>query len=280
MTLFSVQIPYQSLLFEGNGFSLVNDNNFYSLHFILLVISTYLLYQNQIKKTTFIAVNFLSVINIVASSSRRGYVLYCIVFILLIIIAIHKKCKCSKTIIYNCFGLIFTILISSASFFLTNIFYTPETSYLNKEKYHRLFSIIDNSISFQEFDINLQKIYSNRVFGDNDNDNLFFNGNLEHGITNWGSANAPQLNIVSTIKIDNENGYNYLRTERISGDGYFQVIYYGRPIYYHKGITYNLSFKYRTAENEKAQFDIGWWTYDNNNWLNQLPKKIIYDTCN
>lgn len=281
MTLFSVQIPYQSLLFEGNGFSLVNDNNFYSLHFILLtIISTWLFSQKQIKRLTYLTFNLIAIINIIACTSRRGYVLYCIVFLSVFIYATRTKNNCKKIIICNSLILIGLATIGILSFFFTNLFYKPESSLIKKERYHKLYSLIDKNVTLEEFDIKLQKSYYNRVFKGDDNNNLFFNGNLEYGITNWGCANEPKLNIASTIKIGNENNHNYIRTERLSGDGYFQVIYYGRPILYHKDVTYNLTFKYRSEGNENAQFNIGWWAFENGIWINQLPKNVIHDTCN
>ena len=67
---FSVQ--FASMAFEGDGWALVNDNNFYALFFIIaLVLAFRLFVKMQINTFEYIAVFVLSLVNIIASVSRR-----------------------------------------------------------------------------------------------------------------------------------------------------------------------------------------------------------------
>ena len=95
MSIFGITLPLSNILFEGTGYSLVNDNNFYSIFFVISVIlSNQLLLQRHINKIEHLVINVVAVINIVVNISRRAYVLYVLVLVIMAAIVVFKKYDC------------------------------------------------------------------------------------------------------------------------------------------------------------------------------------------
>lgn len=106
---------------------------------------------------------------------------------------------------------------------------------------------------------------------DDDKINLLYNSNFEHGLKFW-SKSSPDL--IQHDLIDSQFG-KALRVSRKEGTGYWQLVYQGRDLFYHKGVTYNFRFKFRVVEGGEAPFNIGWWLPEENKNPFNLKKDII-----
>lgn len=108
--------------------------------------------------------------------------------------------------------------------------------------------------------------------------NLIDNGNFINGYTNWHST-APDK-----VKYELVNSIygKAIRISRSNGAGHWTLQYNGREIYYYKGVTYRLKFKYRVVKGEKKPFNVGWNVIDNGKNLYNLRNntKILKDGWN
>ena len=97
LSMKGIILPLNKVFFEGNGFALVRDNNFYSLFFIIIIIiSEYC----QINKIEHAVVNVVSSLNIVVNISRRAYMLYALIIIVMFAVFVcFKKRNLKNTLI-------------------------------------------------------------------------------------------------------------------------------------------------------------------------------------
>ena len=93
-----------------------------------------------------------------------------------------------------------------------------------------------------------------------------------HGLDWWGiigpSDDCIKFNLIC------EKGNNAIEVSRERGGGYWQVHYAGRPIIYHKNVTYQLSFAYRIIKGRERPFCVGWWVNEGQGLRFNLPQKI------
>lgn len=255
-----VGIPFllSTAIFEGDKFSLVNDSNFYSLFFIIsIILSAKLFVNNQISKAEHLVVNIVAVINIVAGMSRRAYILYVSVVALMALLVMLKRYDFKFSLLSN-LSIIFVICIFGAfALFGTNYFYTPDMSTDQKVRYYKMYSLVDNDISYNEFDFKQQrKYYTKQELGDTTN--LFYNGDLQlYGVESWDVYRSPH-DCIQFGLVEDEFGNRVIRVARGCSNGYWQVHYKGRPIVYHKDVTYKISFTYRVIEGKQNPFLVGW----------------------
>lgn len=267
---FSVQ--FASMAFEGDGWALVNDNNFYALFFIIaLVLAFRLFVKMQINTFEYIAVFVLSLVNIIASVSRRGYVLFGLLIIVILMLSVFIYHGNKKIIIINAVSpvVLFAGCLIFSSFFLNRI---KEFDASFMEKTYNLYKLFDSNISFEEYDLRFRMIRAkkNRY---KSGDNLFYNGSLKHGIVDWGYI-STQHDCVSFELVKDVDKIKAIRIGNRSESGYWQLFYAGRPIFYYKGITYNLSFAYRVIEGGERPFCVGWWVYEGDQYRHNLSPKI------
>ncbi len=273
LTVSKVHIPLGNKLFEGVGFALVNDCNFYSLFFILSIILSVRLYLNKrINGGKLFVINIISVINIVAVMSRRGYVLYGVIALLLVLLVIFKYGHDGKLLTACVAPTVLTIVGGLAFFLSFNKIYNDDLSIDEKIKYYKLYTLFDDGVAFSEFDFK-QKMKRQQKHDYSIGDNLFFNGDLKRGLEGWNYLPAQhdciRFNLVAT-----ENGDSAIRVTRGCSGGKWQVNYAGRPIIYHKDVTYNLSFSYRVIEGGLRPFNVGWWVNEGQGYRHNLPVAV------
>ncbi|MBR5166482.1 MAG: O-antigen ligase family protein [Salinivirgaceae bacterium] len=273
LSMVGISLSFYNVFFEGDGFPLVRDNNFYSsLFIVVLVLSAWLFQQRKIQKVSVFIIVLISIINIGASISRRAYVLYVsLVLILLVIITVLKKSEYRKVFLYNSsLLLVFVIGLFAASAFFE---YLPDMPINLKNRYYKLHTFLDREESFPEFNIKqCGKYYSKQVM--TDTNNLFFNGDLQrHGLDAWRPIRTDYDCLYFGL-IQDECGNNVIRISRGCSNGYWQVYYKGRPIVYHNNVTYKISFVYRVLEGPSNPFFVGWMVYEGDGYKRNLPKMI------
>lgn len=273
LTMLGVHIPLGEKLFEGIGFTLVNDYNFYALFFILSILLSVWFYVNGENYTrNLFIINIISIINIAAAMSRRGYVLYVLLVFILVLLAIFKYQWDKKLLIGSLAPIVFVVISGLSGWLSFNKIYNDDLSFDKKYKYYKLYTLFDDGVTFPEFDLK-QKMKCLPKHEYAIGDNLFYNGNLKNGLEGWNLLLAPhdciRFNLVAT-----ENGDNAIRVTRGCSSGYWQVKYDGRPIIYHKDITYNLSFTYRVFEGGPRPFNVGWWVNEGPGYRHNLPVKV------
>lgn len=281
ISLFCNSIPFSEYLFEGNGFALVNDCNFYSLLFLLAVlVADHLFKKEIITSRQLFLVDVISIINIVFCMSRRGYFLYAILLLSFVLVFVFQNRSIKQTLINNLLitsaFLICALLVLSFS----NIFYSPQLHPKAKHKFYKMSTLFDNNTSLQEFDIKRQRAYYKEF---PINENLFYNGDLKIGLENWG-VQKSKYDCLITKLVTNENEETAIRITRGCSSGYWQIKYTGRPIVYYQGVTYNISFKYRVIEGGKRPFNVGWWVDEGEGWrVNQpliiTPIDSVWSKC-
>lgn len=270
LTMLGAQIPFGDKLFEGVGFTLVNDCNFYALFFILSIILSVWLYVNKrINARKLFVINIISVINISAVMSRRGYVLYALLVFVLVLLAIFKYRCDRKLLTVSSTPIVFVVIGVGTVLLSFNKIYNDDLSFDEKYKYYKLYMLFDDGVTFPEFDFK-QKMKSQPRHDYSIGDNLFHNGDLKLGLEGWNYLPTPhdciRFNIVAT-----EKGDSAIRVTRGCSSGYWQVYYSGRPIVYHKDIIYNLSFSYRVLEGGDKPFNVGWWVNEGQGYRHNLP---------
>ena len=274
LTHIGLHMPFPNLLFEGNGYSLVNDYNFYSLFFILgLLLSFWFFINGKISAKEYSVEYIISIINITLSVSRRGYILFVSIVIILFVISIykyrgnHQMAKaCILPILLSLGGGILGVI------FFINVANKTNVSYDVKHKYYKLQTLFEKNLSFEEFDFKLQKKHIKK-FIFKPGKTLFYNGDLVNGLDDWSYISAPNDCIKFNL-VEKGEGTNVIRIERdCNNSGYWQVRYIGRPILYHKNVTYNLSFLYRVLEGPEG-FCVGWWINEGQGYINNLPQTI------
>jgi hypothetical protein len=279
LTMLGVHIPLSDKLFEGEGFTLVNDCNFYSLFFIFsIIISTWLLFNKPFSILHFLVANILSFINIAAAMSRRAYLLCVLIVTSLGIIVNIKRTEYKWGRVLNMsLMLTFIMIVFVAVVFSTRI-YTPDMSINSKKRYYKISSIFDNSISFEEYDIRQQRKYykKDRI----DSNNLFYNGDLLAGMKCWRTDRREPIN----VSWHNDEAEPYIRIEKIHSDRWWSLIYSGRPIFYKSGVDYTYSFKYRIIQGEGIPFRVGLWVKESSGYIEDLKKEItpsdsVWNNC-
>ena len=270
LSLVGILLPLSGVLFEGEEFSLVRDNNFYSLFFIIsILLSNELLLHKHIDEFEHLVINVVAAVNIIANISRRAYVLYALGIIILGVIAILKKYNCRRTFLCNAIMVGFCavgayVLICS---------YNPDTSSVMKQRCYKIYcSFIDNSATYREFNINQMRRYYYHNQQQREDGNLFYNGDLKCGLKDWGLTKSPHDCIsFNLVDVDDNKA---IRVTRGCSRGYWQVHYKGRSIFYHKGVTYKISFAYRVIEGPVMPFYVGWSLNEGQGKLHNLPQTI------
>ena len=263
-------VSFASVLFEGNRWALVNDNNFSALFFIIaLVLAFRLFVKMQINMVEYVAVFVLSLINVVASVSRRGYVLFVIVVIVISMFSIYGFRDNKKRFIHSISPIIVLLIFGTLGliYYLRGIS-TIDMSFV--EKCYKLHTLFDKDISIEEFNLKMRmKLSKKHCF--EVGDNLFYNGNLKQGLDEWDYIPTPH-NCIRIALVEDDNGDNAVRVTNDCASGYWQLHYGGRPIYYHKNVTYDLSFTYRVLSDSANTFNVGWWVYEGNSYKHALPQ--------
>lgn len=270
LTTLNVHIPLSDKLFEGVGFSLVNDCNFYALFFILSIILSVWFYVNKrIDAQKLFIINIISVINISAVMSRRGYALYALLVFVLVLLSIFKYRWDRKLLTVSLTPIVFAVIGVGAILLSFNKIYNDDLSFDEKYKYYKLYTLFDEGVTFSEFDFK-QRLCCQPKYDYAIGDNLFHNGDLKQGAEGWNFLPTPhdciRFNLVAT-----EKGDSAIRVMRGCSSGYWQVHYAGRPIIYHKDVTYNLSFSYRVLEGGEKPFNVGWWVNEGLGYRYNLP---------
>lgn len=272
LSMFGLTLPHSSAFFEGERFSLVRDNNFYSYFFIVAIIITARLLQ-QHKVTSFFAFLcvLISIINIGASVSRRACALYLLLVVALMIISVSKKGRYGRVFLYNVSILFAFLIVIIGTYAFFDGLYTPNMSYDQKYKFYKLHTLIDKESSFVEFDIKKLRKYYSAHKERKDSANLFWDDDLK---------NCKPWDIMMGIYDDSEfhlieDKNNYIiELRRSIGYGEFQIWYTGRPIMYYGDVSYEISFLYRIIEGPENPFYVGWWVNEGHGYQQNLPQKI------
>lgn len=272
LSLFGVAVPLSNVLFEDNGYSLVRDNNFYSSFFIItLILSMWLFRLREISAISIFINVLISIINVGASVSRRAFVLYGLLLAVLMIVAVRQKEKYVKVLLYN-FSILLAFVLCIIGLFVSSGGYSSDMSYEQKRKYYKMYTLIDKTMSFEEFDIKHQAAYYREHAKHIDSTNIF---NTEYSINNkpWGYMLGQ--NDDSRFDFIEEEKNNYaIKLQRNVGYGEFQVWYTGRPIMYHKNVTYEITFAFRILTGSESPFYAGWWVNEGYGYQHNLPQII------
>ena len=272
LSMFGKTLPLSNVLFEGGGFSLVRDGNFYSLFFIIaIILSTRLFQQNKIRPIVLFVNTLISIINIGGCVSRRGYALYAIFVFALAFISLWYKGTYRKAFVCNISILLTIALCLIAVFVFGGRPYPTNMSYNQKYKLYKLHSLIDKKTSFLEFDINNQLKKFSSDYKKQDSSNLFWLEDIKNSRP-WGYM----LGVNDDLKFGliEENDNYKIKLQRNVGRGEFQIKYTGRPIIYHKNVNYEISFAYRIIEGPANPFYVGWWVYEGGEYKQNLPQII------
>ena len=186
-----ISFPLYNVFFEGANFSLVNDWNFYSLFFIIsIILSTNLFTNGHVKELEFLIVNIVSAINIVAGLSRRAYVLYTLVISVMFVCVVVKGYDFKKGLLYNTLTICVFVVVGGGILYLSSEYYSPEMPFDQKYRYYKMYSLLDNGVSYREFDIKQQRKYYSKII-ETDSTNLFYNGDLKNGLFAWEARQKP-----------------------------------------------------------------------------------------
>lgn len=272
-------IPFSEFLFSSpsNKFSLVSDNNYYSLYFILgIVITFYLRGKNRISAFLYFSSNTVFLINIVLCFSRRGYIGLLLIILILPLTLIRNSTKLKSTLLAF-YSLISALLLFSALsiyIFRFQIYrFDIKTSIISNNLYN-LNSILNKDDGVLEFNRNLWERVSDDFWSDYvaEPDNLYYNGDFRYDLDFWSFIKSKNDSVTHEIKI--EDKYKYLEISRYKGVGFFQLVYHGRPIYFHKNVEYKLNFDFRIIKGEGVPFKVGWWVLDKGKRPGNLPLTV------
>ena len=273
LSVVGISLPLSAILFEGENFSLVNDWNFYSLFFIISIILSAKLFANgQIKKLEYQIINIVAAINIVAGLSRRAYVLYALSIVAMFVCVVFKKYEFQKSLLYNILIVSIIGTIGVCILILSNGHYSPEMSYDQKKRYYKMCSLLDNNMSYSEFNIKQSRKYY-AAHTSSDTLNLFYNGDLKNGLSAWGAIKSPH-DCIRFGLVESEYGDSVIHIVRGCSSGYWQIHYKGRPIVYHKDVTYEISFVFRVLDGPTNPFRVGWGVNEGQGWCSYLPQTI------
>lgn len=269
-------IHFTPKVFETNFFSLVRDNNFYALHFILSIpISIHLFTKGIISRLHLTISNAIAITNIIASISRRAYFLYLLLLTIIIIRCFNTK-NGKYHIAYKTHMSILPTMVIIPILIIVLIKDTINQQI--KDPSNNLYwlcyksaTMFNKHLSPHEYSQKVQGLQSNWDNSINLEDNLFYNGDLTDGLKNWGSFNLPSDTLNKEIT-KSANNDNIIRLSRTNGDGYWQLLYTGRPIYYHKNKKYTISFIYKIVNGSKNCFFVGWNATDSSIKLSNLPQ--------
>lgn len=274
LTMLGVQIPLSATLFEGNAFALVNDNNFYSLYFIIsIVLFVWLFRLHKINAKNLLVNIIISIINIAASASRRAYLLYALlIFIWMIPAYVYVK-EYRKVIWYNLLPLLLLLLIILGISFSSAGLYNPDMSVEKRYKYYKIYSFFNGEVSFQEFDTKQRGYFYAKQNNCTDTSNLFYNGDLSNGLLAWGVRQSFD-DCIKFELVSADSNDRFIRVARDCSRDYWQVYYKGRPIVYHKNVTYEITFLYRLMRGSGIPFYVGWWVNEGNGYCHNLAKTV------
>ena len=267
-----LQMYLPASLFEGGGFALVNDYNFYSLFFLLALVLTFWLFViRKVRAVEYIVVFVISTINIVAPVSRRGYVLFALIVTAIFTLSIIKY-HCDKKSLFVSISPIVLMFVCGVALAYPLLCKTSGSDMSIEYKYYKLHTLLFNDISFEEYEYKSEdgKYGSYPIRNDG---NLFNNGDLCRGLDGWSYKPTPYDCI--TFNLVTYNDTNVIRIERGCSSGEWQLHYCGRPIVYHKNVTYDLSFLYRLLEGTGKCFNVGWWVYEGGGYAVDLPQNIV-----
>ncbi|MBP5667189.1 MAG: hypothetical protein J6X32_03480 [Salinivirgaceae bacterium] len=269
LVMLGVRMPLGDELFEGVGFTLVNDCNFYALFFILSIILSVRFYVNKkINAKDLFVISIISVTNIAAVMSRRGYVLYILIVMVMMSLVLQKRYDLKKMSLYNIIAICIVAIVWVIVLFYSSVWYTPDMSSHYKNRYYKMYSLFCNGISLSEFDIKQQRKYYKGSHIDN---NLFYNGGLRSGLKYWRAEHNPPDSIIITFH--EEEKEPFIRIEKKNSIYGWSLRYMGRPIYYKEGVEYVYSFKYRVIQGGGEPFKVGLWVRESSGYIDDLKKE-------
>lgn len=268
-------VPFERYWTEESpsAVSLVRDYNFFALHFVLAtIISLYLLTCREISKTTFSVVVLISFVQIVLSFSRRSLLAIVIVIGLCIVICfwVNKKTSLFESVSYYLRFMAYMIgtVILLFIVFHNDIYSKIATSSKYSTIVYRAYSIFNNDVSY--FDVNWYFWNKSKELNKDNEGNLFYNGDLSQKMEFWKPRFHPEDTIIATYH--KEDG-RFIRIEKKNSIFGWSLTYSGRPIFYHAGIEYTYSFKYRVIKGDSLPFRVGLWVEEDDKYIDNLSKE-------
>jgi len=272
-------IPLSQFLFatQLNKLSLVSDNNYYSLYFILgIAISFFLKSKDRINALLFFSSSSVFLINIILCFSRRGYIGLLLLLVLLPLTLLGNEKKLKSTLV-SFYTFLISVFITSAvliySFRFQLYQYDVRTGIISRNLYD-LSSIYKIDESSPVFTRDLWERVSEEFWSkyEKEPDNQIYNGDFDYNLEFWSYTSSLNDSVIQNLKF--ENNKKYLEIERYKGVGFFQLVYNGRPIYFHRDVRYKLNFDLRIVLGEGIPFKVGWWVLDSGQRVHDLPKTI------
>lgn len=270
----NIQIPFSKYLFAPNAtsFSITDDYNFFALYqLVAIVAATYLFAEKRLSIYHFVLISLVTSSSLMASGSRRGYLLYALLCIVAIVLLFCSKKRQLRVSIGVHLVSVVSFVVVFASMFL---FVAPLRERLlldmayNRLKAYRIKSYLPED-AYGNFVHNMWNSWSVGESADGKM-NLYYNGDLSKGLMYWCCTDQN-----GQIHLKEENGQRFIRVEKNKGEGYYQISYKGRPIYYHKGVEYTIRFKYRVVEGmSESPFYVGWWIDDGGKYIHNLTKNV------
>lgn len=281
--ILKIPIPLADFLFPtfGLNISLVSDFNFYALNFLIAFLITFNLNKKGILNRK-ISITFFIVylINVLLAFSRRGYVAALLLLLLFIVLVIMEMVKNKKPKYLVNVPIAITITIFSMALMVYIFRYDL---YMIDQKYngitkilHRVNIIFNEDESMESLN---KRIWKNtessywEKYDSKDGIDLLYNGDFAHDLKFWTDRVPPKDSLQKKIVDDNAN--KFVRISRPHGKGYYQLLYNGRHIQYHAGVTYTVKLKYRIVQGSKDSFSVGWWINEGNGYINNMKINFI-----
>jgi len=259
--IFSKFIP-DDLLLNLNisqGITLSDDYNFFCLFILLgLVILNSKTYSNGIKDMKYstlvvIALNFLYIINVVLSGSRRGIVVF---FVLALVYFLDKlsfeikKFDAKRLFRKSIILLIVVVLFSAGSVIIIREIPIDKVV-VAAYQYSSIAGIND----FESIE---RKIWKHRFKVPKEKGYLIDPNIFSNCPEYWETISAEGTRL-SNVKTPFGNG---IKVKRETGNGGFSLYYAGPKIIYLANHTYKISFKIKFIHGDFDSYHVGWWVED------------------
>lgn len=277
--LLDIRIPFNNILFEHKHFALVYDGNFYCAYFIILVLFLIKLFsEKRITTLHFYSATIVALINIIMSFSRRGYIVFSLLTAMMFLHFIFMNGSQYRNAIKRFLLIISSIGLIGLTFLLTASKHT--LSAIIFQNYHistliyKVNTFINPDETFSSF--LLQKMTNDKSWEKmpTPQNNLFYNSDLKYDLTFWNNIVAPDDDLLTSL-IKLPDGSKFIRLDRRQSTGWWQLTYNGRPVFFHKRVTYNLSFSYRVIQGDCANpFWVGWWVNEGAGYLGNQYQHI------
>lgn len=270
-------IPFSILnkLNISEGATIANDYNFFCVFLLFgLIIVNFKSRDNSFShgysKLTIFLLNFLFIINIILSGSRRGLFALIILGVIYLIFYFYEMIRNSdfkniikKTIIF--------IIVGSSFFLISMVIYHKTSKYKISAVAYKYASIV----GLKDYSIIERFLWNDNFHPSKDNAKIIERNSFSANPEYW--AKNPDSETVFS-KIETPYGSGIKLTKIGAKNEGFSLYYTGPKILYLANHTYKISFKIKFISGNSDSFSVGWWTEDGGRGTantQSLDKKIV-----